>query len=238
MEPAGPVVARFDVRAVDAAGDEGVFSAEFVLIMVGRAALAAELVAPDGAELFAINEEYSRWPKYRDVCSQTIGYRSDGSIEGVRLNVYEFPDGSLFHLAVLRQRPSRRGAAPFGQLDWIGGQEARFTLRGFDPLTHRFQDLRSAWEDLRFLAKIRLNRGKRPGDGSAYPSDAMFLAALDDAIRAVQKSTGRKVADARSVMRRLDLRHSAFYETVRRTTGRRWSEVARNYAEFGGLEVP
>jgi len=39
-------------------------------------------------------------------------------------------------------------------------------------------------------------------------------------------------------MRRLGLRKSAFYTYVGRTTGCRYQDVIRNYAEFGGMQKP
>jgi len=90
---------------------------------------------------------------------------------------------------------------------------------------------------LRHLTRLVSHRGKHAGDGAFY-TDAEFPGRLDKAIREVQRTTGRSLADPRSVMRRLQLRKTAFYDYIGRTCeGLHWREIRANYAELNGKRL-
>lgn len=153
------------------------------------------------------------------------------------------PNGHPLHLELWWQRiaygPHRE---PWAELHWHPGLDA--PREHFGGLTRRGRqggdqmDVALHGVDLLYHLPEWSRRGKQAGDGARFASEAEFLALLDDAVRAVQRATGRRLPDTDAVIRKLPIEKSAFYTWVKRATGQRWHDVARNYAEFNGIARP
>jgi hypothetical protein len=189
-----------------------------------------------------------------------FGRRLPPATRKPRRPVWAFPrhaDEDLPRGGVLLVEPWRRyaflaGCYPFwAQVDWrpgLGASEYASIGGGeFDKgraSDAAYAQIRTTQQALLQLKAIEIRRGKQQGDGAAWTSNHAFLLDLDAAAIAVCAKSGHKIPTAQAMWRHLNIGKTSFYSRVKDATGKRWQDVASDYAtglryaELNGIGLP
>jgi hypothetical protein len=171
-------------------------------------------------ELFGlvVDEVSTEWPGWQFEIPLEGGRTRTVTVQVWRQTAWA-PDSPLFATAV-----------------WSPAMGSQRSIR-MDGDDFTDDDLKSAGQAMRLILKLDAlhRRGKREGDGAIYTDKQLFLQDLAGAVFDAQGATGRARPGASAVMRRLNLRKTAFYDYVKTFTGKRWAEVESNYAELRGI---
>jgi hypothetical protein len=174
----------YRIRARDASGGEGEYSARFRLSTPVPPSEAKQLGIIPGIYLLLIDEDYSAWPMHQAIRASVIGIGVNHTIDDAQLKVYEGLNRNLY-VVLLRQEVRVTGSSIFGRIDWnTDSGLGACSLHGFDPEGGKLGDLRDTWDAMKFIAHIaRTKPGPKPGTvAKKYPTKDAWHAALREKV--------------------------------------------------------
>lgn len=187
----GTVLAQLQLEGQDRHGIVGEFDATFTRhlfddqqLLFDNPILQVVLPRLPAPAYVVVEEDYTRWSKYKDLRTQRVGVEVDEELDAKlthhQVKTYgwgENEHGAFFlRLLILRERARFEGHPGFGQITWRDGQEYVPTLHDLN-LDDQFTRYQKAWEALQLLGRITVaprHAGGRPRGSKDKNPDPTF----------------------------------------------------------------
>jgi hypothetical protein len=140
------------------------------------------------------------------------------------------------NVVLVRQQAQHDNSPLWAEIVWLPNNSTgpQATIRGLEH-PHTVEQLKGTERALGVISLLPelLSRrgGRRKGGGSEFPSPALFINAMDEAIEAALANDPKRAPAARTIANKLTLSTDRFYARVTQDTGMGWTEYIARYME-------